>query len=118
MGQMMNQPLLISGIIEFAAKHYANPKSSRAGSKAMCIAIPTANASSAPSKMANALTSARRQMGDRVGTLAWNGYRHMELYYAVSGSGAVLHTINPRLHPEQLAYICNHAEDQYLLFDF
>ena len=50
-------------------------------------------------------------------TLAWNGYRHMELYYAVSGSGAVLHTVNPRLHPEQIAYIANHAEDQYLFFD-
>ena len=53
-------------------------------------------------------------MGDRVATLAWNGYRHMELYYAVSGSGAVLHTINPRLHPEQIAYIVNHADDQYV----
>jgi fatty-acyl-CoA synthase len=49
--------------------------------------------------------------------VAWNGYRHLEAYYAVSGSGAVLHTINPRLHPEQMAYIANHAEDQYLLFD-
>jgi fatty-acyl-CoA synthase len=56
-------------------------------------------------------------MGERVGTLAWNGYRHLELYYAASGSGAVLHTINPRLHPEQIAYIVNHAEDQVLFFD-
>jgi fatty-acyl-CoA synthase len=55
--------------------------------------------------------------GDRVASLAWNGYRHLEMYYAVSGSGAVLHTINPRLHPEQIAYIANHAEDQYLFFD-
>ena len=56
-------------------------------------------------------------MGERVGTLAWNGHRHLELYYAVSGSGAVLHTINPRLHPEQIAYIVNHAEDQLLCFE-
>ncbi len=55
--------------------------------------------------------------GDRVATLAWNGYRHMELYYGVSGMGAVLHTINPRLFPEQITYIANHAEDQYLFFD-
>ena len=55
--------------------------------------------------------------GDRIATLAWNGYRHMELYYGVSGTGAVLHTINPRLFPEQIAYIVNHAEDQYLFFD-
>jgi non-ribosomal peptide synthetase component F len=69
-------------------------------------------------RLANALQALGVRMGERVGTLAWNGYRHLEAYYAVSGSGAVLHTINPRLHPEQLAYICNHAEDQYLLFDF
>ena len=55
--------------------------------------------------------------GDRVGTLAWNGYRHFELYYAVSGIGAVIHTINPRLFPEQIAYIVNHAEDTALFFD-
>src|SRR5205823_9887084 len=55
--------------------------------------------------------------GDRIATLAWNGYRHMELYYGVSGSGAVLHTINPRLFPEQIAYIADHAEDSYLFFD-
>jgi acyl-CoA synthetase (AMP-forming)/AMP-acid ligase II len=56
-------------------------------------------------------------MGDRVATMAWNGYRHLEAYYAVSGSGAVLHTLNPRLFPEQIAYIANHAEDQYLIFE-
>ena len=54
---------------------------------------------------------------DRVGTLAWNGYRHFEIYYAVSGIGAVCHTINPRLFPEQIAYIVNHADDQYVFFD-
>jgi len=54
---------------------------------------------------------------DRVATLAWNGYRHLELYFGVSGSGRVLHTINPRLHPEQVAWIANHAEDQVLCFD-
>ena len=65
--------------------------------------------------------SARRSGGerarDRVATLAWNGYRHMELYFGVSGSGAVLHTVNPRLFPEQLEYIINHAEDTVLFFD-
>jgi fatty-acyl-CoA synthase len=55
--------------------------------------------------------------GDQVATLAWNGYRHFELYFAVSGSGAVLHTLNPRLHPEQIAWIVNHAEDKALCFD-
>ena len=68
-------------------------------------------------RAAHALQGLGVKLGDRVATLAWNGYRHMEIYYAVSGSGAVLHTINPRLHPEQIAYIANHAEDQYLFFD-
>jgi fatty-acyl-CoA synthase len=68
-------------------------------------------------KVAEALLRLGIKVGDRVATLAWNGYRHMELYYAVSGMGAVLHTINPRLHPDQIAYIANHAEDQVLFFD-
>ena len=68
-------------------------------------------------RMANALAGLGVKQSDRVATLAWNGYRHMELYYAVSGSGAVLHTINPRLHPDQVVYIADHAEDQVLFFD-
>ena len=67
--------------------------------------------------MANALAAHGVGAGDRVATLAWNGYRHMELYYAVSGSGAVLHTLNPRLHPDQVVWIADHAEDQVLFFD-
>jgi fatty-acyl-CoA synthase len=67
--------------------------------------------------MAKALIGLGIEPDQRVGTLAWNGYRHMELYYAVSGIGAILHTINPRLYADQLAYIADHAEDQVLLFD-
>jgi fatty-acyl-CoA synthase len=67
--------------------------------------------------MANALAARGIAKGERVATLAWNGYRHMELYYAVSGSGAVLHTLNPRLHPEQVEWIADHAEDRMLFFD-
>jgi fatty-acyl-CoA synthase len=67
--------------------------------------------------MANALAALGVSAGDRVATLAWNGYRHLELYFAVSGSGAVLNTINPRLHPDQIAWIVNHAEDRVLFFD-
>ncbi len=68
-------------------------------------------------RLANVLAVLDVAQGDRVGTLAWNGYRHLELYYGVSGSGAVVHTINPRLFPEQIVYIVNHAEDQYVCFD-
>jgi fatty-acyl-CoA synthase len=67
--------------------------------------------------MANALAGLGIKSGDRVATLAWNGYRHMEIYYAASGSGAVLHTLNPRLHPDQVVYIADHAEDRALFFD-
>ena len=68
-------------------------------------------------QLANALIALGVQPGDRVATIAWNGYRHLELYYAVSGIGAILHTINPRLHPDQIAWIVNHAEDSHLFFD-
>ena len=68
-------------------------------------------------KLANALARLGVGAGDRVATIAWNGYRHLELYYAISGSGAVLHTINPRLAPEQLGYVINHAEDKVICVD-
>jgi fatty-acyl-CoA synthase len=67
--------------------------------------------------VANALDSLHLAFGDRVATLAWNGYRHLELYFGVSGTGRVLHTLNPRLHPEQLAWIINHADDRAICFD-
>ena len=65
-------------------------------------------------QISNALDAMGPPSRHRVGTLVWNGYRHFELYFGVSGSGRVLHTINPRLHSEQLAWIINHAEDQAL----
>ena len=68
-------------------------------------------------KLANALTCAGVRPGDRIATLAWNDYRHLELYYAVSCMGAILHTVNPRLYPEQIAYIINHASDRMLFAD-
>src|SRR5206468_3620689 len=68
-------------------------------------------------KLANALKRLGVQPGDRIATLAWNGFRHFEIYYAVAGSGAVIHTINPRLFPDQIGYIANHAEDKVVFFD-
>jgi len=117
MGQMMSQPLLISGILEFAAKNYPHSEIVSRRVEGDLHRYTYRDCEQRARKMANALTKLGVTMGERVATLAWNGYRHMELYYAVSGSGAVLHTINPRLHPEQIAYIVNHAEDQYLFFD-
>ncbi|HEX8612865.1 MAG TPA: 3-(methylthio)propionyl-CoA ligase [Telluria sp.] len=117
MGQMMDQPLLISSIIEFAARHYGNTEIVSRRVEGDLHRYTYSDCHRRARQMANALTGLGVKLGDRVATLAWNGYRHMELYYAVSGSGAVLHTVNPRLHLEQIAYITNHAEDQYLFFD-
>ena len=68
-------------------------------------------------QLAGALTTLGVKAGDRIATLAWNGYRHVELYFGVSGMEAVCHTLNPRLHPSQLSYILNHAEDRFLFVD-
>ena len=117
MGQMMDQPLLVSNIIEFAARHYGASEIVSRRVEGDIHRTTYRELEARARRMAQALLRLGVGMGDRVATLAWNGYRHMELYYAVSGSGAVLHTINPRLHPEQIAYIINHAEGQYLFFD-
>jgi acyl-CoA synthetase (AMP-forming)/AMP-acid ligase II len=117
MGQMMSQPLLISSIIEFAARHYGQVEIVSRRVEGDIHRYTYADCHGRARRAAHALQGLGVRMGERVATLAWNGYRHMELYYAVSGSGAVLHTINPRLHPEQIAYIVNHAEDQLLFFD-
>src|SRR6185295_10774019 len=68
-------------------------------------------------RLASALGSLGVAPGDRVATLAWNTHRHVEIYYAVSGSAAVCHTVNPRLFPDQIAWIVNDADDRYVLFD-
>ncbi|PWF43955.1 3-(methylthio)propionyl-CoA ligase [Massilia glaciei] len=117
MGQMMSQPLLISSIIEFAARHYGGTEIVSRRVEGDLHRYTYRDCHQRSRRMAHALGGLGVAMGERVATLAWNGYRHMELYYAVSGSGLVLHTLNPRLHPEQIAYIVNHAEDQVLFFD-
>ena len=116
-GQMMQQPLLISSLLVHAERHHPEGEivSRRVeGDIHRTTYKGLATRSRQAAKMLAVLGVA---FGDRVATLAWNGYRHMELYYGVSGSGAVLHTINPRLHPDQITYIADHAEDQVLFFD-
>jgi acyl-CoA synthetase (AMP-forming)/AMP-acid ligase II len=117
MGQMMSEPLLISSIIKHADRYFGNNEIVSRRVEGDIHRYTYRDCHKRARQLANALEKLGVRIGDRVATLAWNGYRHMEAYYAVSGSGAVLHTINPRLHPEQIAYISNHAEDQYLLFD-
>ena len=116
-GQMMDQPLLISGILEFAARHYGDTEIVSRRVEGDLHRYTYRDCARRARQLANALGALGIGMGERIATLAWNGYRHLELYYGVSGSGAVLHTINPRLHPEQIAYIVNHADDRVLFFD-
>jgi acyl-CoA synthetase (AMP-forming)/AMP-acid ligase II len=116
-GLMMQQPLLISSLLVHAERHHGDQEvvSRRVEGD---IHRTTYRAMAARARrLAKALSKLGVQPGQRVATLAWNGYRHMELYYAVSGSGAVLHTLNPRLHPDHVVYIADHAEDQVLCFD-
>ncbi len=116
-GQMMQQPLLISSLIVHAERHHPEREIVSRRVEGDIHRTTYKELASRSRRMAKALAALGVQMSDRVATLAWNGYRHMELYYAVSGSGAVLHTINPRLHPDQIVYIADHAEDQVLFFD-
>ena len=95
----------------------AIPRSSRAPSRGRSTATPMRDAERRAKQLAKALRRLGIEPGDRVGTLAWNTYRHFELYYAISGIGAVCHTINPRLFDEQIVYIVNHAEDRLLFVD-
>jgi acyl-CoA synthetase (AMP-forming)/AMP-acid ligase II len=117
MGQMMSQPLLISSIIQHADRYFGKSEIVSRRVEGDIHRYTYRDCHTRSRRLANALNKLGVKIGDRVATLAWNGYRHLEAYFAVSGSGAVLHTINPRLHPEQIAYIANHAEDQYLFFD-
>jgi fatty-acyl-CoA synthase len=116
-GLMQTQPLLISGLIDFAERNHSDTEIVSRRVEGDIHRYTYADAAKRARKVANALATLGLKFGDRVGTLAWNGYRHFELYFGVSGSGLVLHTINPRLHPDQVAWIANHAEDQVLCFD-
>ena len=116
-GLMMNSPLLISSLITHADRHHGDSEIVSRRVEGDVHRTTYGELHRRARQMANALHGIGVGAGDRVATLAWNGYRHMELYFAVSGSGSVLHTINPRLHPEQIAWIANHAEDKVFFFD-
>ena len=117
LGLMQDHPLLISSIFDHAVNGYGNQD---IVSNSIEGGIHKYNYSQwglRTKKLANAFKSLNLRQGDKVGTLAWNGYRHLEIYYASSSSGLICHTVNPRLHPDQIAYIVNHAEDKVLCVD-
>ena len=117
LGLMQSQPLLISSLIEFAERHHGDGEIVSRRVEGDIHRYTYRDLASRSRQLANALDKEGLAFSDRVATLAWNGYRHMEMYFGVSGSGRGVHTVNPRLHPEQIAWIMNHAEDQILCFD-
>ena len=116
-GLMQNQQLLISSLIDFAERHHGEGEIVSRRVEGDIHRTNYKNIALRSRRVANALDQMKLGFSDRVATLAWNGYRHLELYFGVSGSGRVLHTLNPRLHPDQIVWIADHAEDQVLCFD-
>ena len=116
-GLMQQQSLQISSLIDFAARHHGDGEVVSRRVEGDVHRYTWADVALRSHRVANALDAMHLAQGDRVATLAWNGYRHLELYFGVSGSGRVLHTVNPRLHPDQIAWIANHAEDEVMCFD-
>lgn len=116
-GLMMNRPLSIIDILTYAAEAHSDAGIVSARTEGDIHRQSYPETLARVGQLAHALRALGIGEGDRVATLAWNGYRHFELYYAVSGIGAVCHTINPRLSAEQMIYILNHAEDKVIFVD-
>jgi 3-(methylthio)propionyl---CoA ligase len=116
-GLMSERPLLISGIIAHAALYHADTEVVTRTVEGPIHRYTYADAERRAKQLARALLRLGIKPGNRIGTLAWNTHRHFELYYAVSGIGAVCHTINPRLFDEQITYIINHAADRLLFVE-
>ncbi len=117
LGLMQSQPLLISSLIDFASRHHGDAEIVSRRVEGDVHRYTYRELSARSKQLANAIEALGVAHGERVASLAWNGYRHMEMYFGVSGAGRVLHTINPRLHPDQIAWIVGHAEDKVLCFD-
>jgi acyl-CoA synthetase (AMP-forming)/AMP-acid ligase II len=116
-GLMMDRPLLIQSLIQYAARYHAETEIVSRTTEGPLHRYTYAAAEPRTKQLAKALMRLGVGLGDRVATIGWNNYRHFEAYYAISGIGAVCHTINPRLFADQLAYIVNHAQEKVLLLD-
>ncbi|WP_232816572.1 long-chain fatty acid--CoA ligase [Paracoccus zhejiangensis] len=116
-GLMMDRPLSVPSILDYAAEIHGEQEIVSARVEGDRHRQSFAATRERALRLAAALRAMGIESGDRVATLAWNGYRHLELYYAIAGIGAVCHTINPRLFPEQISWIATHAEDRVLFFD-
>ncbi|PZQ56869.1 MAG: long-chain fatty acid--CoA ligase, partial [Phenylobacterium zucineum] len=117
LGFMMDRPLTLPSILEHAALYHGDREVVTRTVEGPIHRYGYAQALDRAKRMAKALIALGVKPGDRVATLAWSTHRHFELYFAVTGIGAVLHTINPRLHDDQIVWVANHAEDSVLFFD-
>lgn len=116
-GQMMERPLLISSIIDYAARVHARRQIVSRDAAGKLHSYGYGDAAKRIARLAHGLLAIGVRPGDRIATVAWNDYRHFEIYYAISGIGAICHTINPRLFRDQLIHIFNHAKDRFVFVD-
>jgi fatty-acyl-CoA synthase len=117
LGLMQQRPLLISSLVDYASTWHGGRQIVSRDPEGAIHRSTYSEIAARAKRLANALEALGVKPGDRVATLAWNGYRHLEVYYGVTSSGRVLHTVNPRLFLDQLHYIMHHAEDAYVFFD-
>jgi fatty-acyl-CoA synthase len=116
-GLMMNRPLMISGLLQHAGQNHSDTEIVSRLPVGGTHRYTYGDAHRRSRQLARVLLALGVRTEDRIGTLAWNTHRHFEIYYAVSGMAAICHTINPRLFPEQITYIANHADDRFIFFD-
>ena len=116
-GLMMDRPLLTTEILKIATRNFRNTEIVTRTVEGPIHRYTIGDSAKRIAQLANALTKIGVKKGDRIGVIGWNTYRQFEMYYAVGGIGAILHTINPRLGPENAGYVINHAEDDYLFYD-
>ena len=116
-GLMMDRPLLTTEILKHACRNYAKTEIVTRTVEGPIHRYTICDAAKRINQLANALTDMGVKRGDRIGVIGWNTYRQFEMYYAVGGIGAILHTVNPRLGPENAGFVINHAEDDYLFYD-
>ena len=117
LGLMQQRPLLISSLVDYASTWHGGREIVSRDPEGAMHRSTYAEVAARAKRVANALDALCVESDARIATLAWNGHRHLELYYGVTSSGRVLHTVNPRLFPDQIQYIMNHAEDAYVFFD-
>jgi len=117
LGLMQTRPLLVSSLIDHAAKQHGDTEVISRGVDKKILRTDWATTGARAKRLAKALIRAGVVRGDCVASLAWNTHRHLEYYYGVAGMGAICHTINPRLFLEQIQFIVEHAQDKLIFFD-